>query len=121
MNDYAELGLQHGATQDEVKKAFRTMSMKYHPDRSGGDEARYKRITAAYSRLQKIVPVIRNPSQQPGPQWAGNINVQFTRTQAPADFDLSSWNMTANQMQDSINKMQQDLYNRMRGNWGTGP
>jgi molecular chaperone DnaJ len=52
MKDYYEtLGLQRGASKDEVKKAFRKLAAKYHPDKKTGDEAKYKEITEAYAVL----------------------------------------------------------------------
>lgn len=50
MDYYATLGLQRGASQDEIKKAYRSMAMKHHPDR-GGDEKKFKDISAAYEIL----------------------------------------------------------------------
>lgn len=50
--DYYEiLGLQKGATKDEVKKAFRKLASKYHPDKQTGDEAKFKEISEAYAVL----------------------------------------------------------------------
>ena len=53
--DYYEvLGLQKGASDDEIKKAFRKMAMKYHPDKNQGDkeaEERFKEINEAYAVL----------------------------------------------------------------------
>lgn len=50
--DYYEiLGLQKGATKDEVKKAFRKLAAKYHPDKQTGDEAKFKEISEAYAVL----------------------------------------------------------------------
>ena len=52
MKDYYEvLGLQRGASRDEVKKAFRKLAAKYHPDKKSGDEVKYKEITEAYAVL----------------------------------------------------------------------
>jgi molecular chaperone DnaJ len=50
--DYYEiLGLQKGATKEEVKKAFRKLAAKYHPDKQTGDEAKFKEISEAYAVL----------------------------------------------------------------------
>lgn len=52
MRDYYEiLGVQKGASKDEIKKAFRTLASKYHPDKKTGDEAKFKEISEAYSIL----------------------------------------------------------------------
>lgn len=55
MDDYyATLGVQKNATEDEIKKAYRNLAFKYHPDRNPGDtsaEERFKKINEAYSVL----------------------------------------------------------------------
>ena len=51
---YATLGLTKSATADEIKKAYRNLAFKYHPDRNPGDasaEEKFKQINAAYSVL----------------------------------------------------------------------
>jgi len=53
--DYYEvLGIQKGASEEEIKKAFRKMAMKYHPDRNPGDkeaEEKFKEVNEAYAVL----------------------------------------------------------------------
>lgn len=48
---YETLGLQKGASKDEVKKAFRKLAAQYHPDKKTGDEAKFKEISEAYAVL----------------------------------------------------------------------
>eukprot|EP00756_Hemistasia_phaeocysticola_P013700 Hpha_TRINITY_DN15295_c3_g8::TRINITY_DN15295_c3_g8_i1::g.68454::m.68454 len=50
---YAELGLETNAELSKVKKAYRQLSMKYHPDKDASDEARiiYKKVRRAYKAL----------------------------------------------------------------------
>src|ERR1700733_15356605 len=47
---YSVLGVDKKASKDDIKKAFRKLAQKYHPDK-GGDEAKFKEITEAYSVL----------------------------------------------------------------------
>lgn len=48
---YTILGVQKGASEEEIKKAFRTLAHKYHPDKKGGDEAKFKEVSEAYAVL----------------------------------------------------------------------
>ena len=50
MDYYQILGLQPNATAEEIKKAYRSLAMKHHPDR-GGDQAKFKDISVAHDTL----------------------------------------------------------------------
>ena len=51
--DYYEiLGVGKDASDDEIKKAFRRLAVKYHPDKDGGDEAKFKEASEAYEVLK---------------------------------------------------------------------
>lgn len=52
---YALLGVRPGATEDEIKRAYRRMARELHPDSTGGDpdaEARFKEVSKAYEVLR---------------------------------------------------------------------
>lgn len=48
---YQVLGIEKKASKDDVKKAFRKLAHKYHPDKQGGDEKKFKEISEAYAVL----------------------------------------------------------------------
>ena len=51
--DYYEvLGVAKGASADELKKAYRQAAVKFHPDKEGGDETKFKEVGEAYDVLK---------------------------------------------------------------------
>ncbi len=51
---YETLGIPNSASADEIKKAFRRLAVKHHPDKEGGDEAKFKEINEAYEVLKDL-------------------------------------------------------------------
>ncbi len=48
---YDLLGVSKTASEEEIKSAFRKLAHKYHPDKKGGDEKKFKEVSEAYSVL----------------------------------------------------------------------
>jgi curved DNA-binding protein CbpA len=62
-NPFRILHLEYNATEDDVKKAYRKFSLKYHPDKPTGDAKKFMMITQAYVYLlQKIKEMTGNKS-----------------------------------------------------------
>ena len=57
MDPYKVLGLRYDATEEEIKKAYRSLSRKYHPDANVGKpnqkelEEKFKEVQQAYSMI----------------------------------------------------------------------
>ncbi len=50
--DYYEvLGVSKDASADDIKRAYRKLAAKYHPDKEGGDEQTFKEVSEAYETL----------------------------------------------------------------------
>lgn len=68
---YEVLGLKRGASDEEIKKAYRTLSRKYHPDANINNpnaaqaEEKFKQVQAAYDQIMKekeqAIPVTEVP------------------------------------------------------------
>jgi curved DNA-binding protein len=92
---YSILGVSKTATADEIKKSFRKLALKYHPDRNPGDknaEARFKELSEAYEVLSDAEK--RKKYDQFGQYWrqagqtqwgGGSPNVDF------GGFDFSQY------------------------------
>jgi curved DNA-binding protein len=51
INYYEILGVSKDASSEEIKKAYRKLSLKHHPDKTGGEDSKFKEINEAYSIL----------------------------------------------------------------------
>ena len=51
MSYYDVLGISSGATEDDVRKAYKRLSLKYHPDRNLEEAGRFQEINEAYEIL----------------------------------------------------------------------
>ncbi|MBW2031412.1 MAG: DnaJ domain-containing protein [Deltaproteobacteria bacterium] len=85
---YKILGISRSASPDEIKKAYRKLAMKYHPDRNKGDkgaEAKFKDISEAYA-------VLSDPQKKKQYDTFGaeGFHTRFTQEDIFRDFDFSS-------------------------------
>ena len=71
MDYYSILGVPKNATEKDLKKAYKKMSMQHHPDR-GGNEEKFKQINEAYSTLKD--PQKRAEYDNPQPQFRFNTH-----------------------------------------------
>src|SRR5207248_129463 len=86
MDLYELLGLPKGATLIEIKRSYRRLARKYHPDINPGDntaEARFKEITRAYETLS-------DPERRTRYDAAGVVSESTTITFGFEGFDFSS-------------------------------
>ena len=94
---YASLGLERGASEEDIKKAYRRLARKYHPDvsKEAGAEEKFKEVAEAYQTLKD--PEKRAAYDQLGSHPAGqefkpppNWQQQYTETPfSSEDIDLA--------------------------------
>jgi curved DNA-binding protein len=67
---YNVLGVPKTASAEEIKKSYRKLAMKHHPDRNGGDDTEFKKIQEAYDVLGNA----ESRSAYDNPPSAANFN-----------------------------------------------
>ncbi|EAN99997.1 hypothetical protein C3747_18g209 [Trypanosoma cruzi] len=59
-NPYAVLGIKQGATKEEIKKAYRVLARKHHPDAPGGSHEKFQEIQEAYDQVKSGIWIRRD-------------------------------------------------------------
>ena len=88
MDYYKVLGVKEDSDQNEIKKAYRKLSLKYHPDKATGDAKKFKEINEAFQHLgdtekrnqydfMKKNKGMRGNGMPPGMQFPGGLNEVF--------------------------------------------
>lgn len=85
---YQTLGVNRNASKDDIKKAYRKLALKYHPDRNPGDksaEDKFKDINEAYQ-------VLSDPAKRQRYDQLGDSYSRWQQTGGSADsFDWQEW------------------------------
>ena len=68
-NAYETLGVPKGASDEEIKRAYRKLAAKHHPDKAGGNTAKFQEIQSAYETLSD--PQKRQQHDNPNPFGQG--------------------------------------------------
>jgi molecular chaperone DnaJ len=92
MKDYYQvLGVEKGASKDDIKKAFHKLAHKYHPDKNGGDETKFKEVNEAYQILsddQKRAQYDQFGSAGPNMGGFGGFDFSGFQQDGGFEFDL---------------------------------
>ncbi len=81
MSPYDVLRVNRNCSQEDIKKSYRKLSMKFHPDKNRGDEtatAKFQEITQAYSEIETPEKRKKYDNTSSGKQSGMNVNMTET-------------------------------------------
>ena len=93
-NYYEILGISKSASADEIKKAYRNLAFKYHPDRNSGDKAaeeKFKEINEAYDVLSDEKKRADYDSFGTGNSYSSRTNSSYNKSNDFAN-EETFWN-----------------------------
>lgn len=104
---YKVLGISKDASQDEIKKAFKSLALKYHPDKNGEKTADdFKMIHEAYQ-------ILSNPEKRMIYDMTYSIGIDAQKTNGPDNEAISQlinllFDILKNKIQEKFGKKQQE-------------
>ena len=109
---YAILNVRRDASEDEVRKAYRELARKHHPDKNPGDTtaaAKFRRVTTAYEVLrdarERIPYDQRNPAQDGSDlEYALDASLQNTTADEPVSIEQVTFKVEDRTIKLTLNK-----------------
>jgi DnaJ-class molecular chaperone len=87
MDYYSILGVRKDSSPEDIKKSYRKLAMENHPDRTGGDDTKFKQISEAYDNLKDPHKRASYDHQQTAGAGGFNFNTSnFTNPQGNNPF-----------------------------------
>lgn len=81
-NPYKVLGIKMNADKKEIKKAYRVLARKHHPDTPGGSQEKFQEIQDAYEQIKTGVWIRKDGGGEGGAGGGGNKYQNFRYTTA---------------------------------------
>jgi len=97
---YAVLGVEEGASEAKIKRAYRKLALRYHPDRNKSPKAaeRFKEVREAYAVLtgKEKPPKVPDPRREPPVSWRSPID--------PVAYEVAEWNVRVHRVWEELEK-----------------
>jgi len=98
--DYRKiLGVTEDATDEQIKKAYRRLALRFHPDKNKNPKAaeKFKDVREAYAVLSGKEQPPRTQDTRPETRfWAGHT------TRSPVPYELGEWNFRIHRVWDNL-------------------
>ena len=116
MKDYYKiLGVEKNASKEDIRKAFHKLAHKYHPDKQGGDEAKFKEVNEAYQILSDDNKRAQYDQFGTAGGPFGGAQGGFSGQNPFGGFDFSGFQNTGSSFEFDLGDIFGDIFEATRG------
>lgn len=121
MNDpYETLGLRQGASEEEVKKAYKALAKKYHPDVTGNDPAAAKKmqeINSAYDAIINHKSDSYSSSFHSSYSYGGGYRESYSQEEESNEMKAAASYINARHFSEALHVLSTVPYEKRNGRW----